>query len=92
MIKSFRHKGLEDLFYTGSKKGVKPENAQKILDILDRLDAAKEVRDMSYPGSNLHQLIGKRKGQWAVRVTGNWRIIFSFEEDNVYDVDYMDYH
>jgi len=54
MIKSFKHKGLEDFFYTGSKRGIKPEHANRLERILDRLNAASEIRDMNYPGSFLH--------------------------------------
>lgn len=92
MIKSFRHKGLEDFFYDGSKKGIQPKHAQKLADILDQLDAAKVVQDMSFPGADLHPLKGNLQGQWAVRVSGNWRITFSFQEGNVYVIDYVDYH
>jgi branched-subunit amino acid ABC-type transport system permease component len=28
----------------------------------------------------------------AVKVSGNWRIVFSFNEGNAYDVNYIDYH
>jgi proteic killer suppression protein len=47
MIKSFKHKGLEDFFYTGKKKGIKPEHADRLGRILDRLNAASEIRDMN---------------------------------------------
>jgi proteic killer suppression protein len=50
MTKSFKHKGLEDFFYTGKKKGIKPEHADRLGRILDRLNAASEIRDMNYPG------------------------------------------
>lgn len=92
MIKSFEHKGLEDYFYNGTKKGIKPQHAQKLADILDRLDAAKDIKDMNYPGSDLHQLKGKMKGTWAVKVSGNWRVTFRFIEENAESVDYLDYH
>jgi proteic killer suppression protein len=92
MIKSFVHKGIEDYFYDGTKKGIKPQHARKLADILDRLDAARDLKDMNYPGSGLHQLKGKKKGLWAVKVTGNWRVIFSFKEGNAENVDYLDYH
>jgi len=92
MIKSFVHKGLEDYFYDGTKKGIKPQHAQKLADILDRLDAAIDIKDMKYPGSGLHQLKGSKKGIWAVKVTGNWRVTFSFKEGNAESVDYLDYH
>ena len=92
MIKSFTHKGLEDFFYDGLKKGIPAAHAQKLSDILDRLDAAQVVLDMKYPGSDLHQLKGSMKTFWAVKVSGNWRIIFSFKEGNAYQVNYLDYH
>jgi proteic killer suppression protein len=92
MIKGFVHKGLEDYFYDGTKKGIKPQDAKKLADILDRLDAAREIKDMNYPGSDLHKLKGKKKGLWSVKVTGNFRVIFSFKEGNAENVDYLDYH
>lgn len=92
LIKSFAHKGLEDYFYNGSKKGIQARHAQKLADILDRLNASNLVTDMNYPGASLHQLKGKMKGFWAVKATGNWRIVFSFKEGNAYNVDYRDYH
>jgi proteic killer suppression protein len=92
MIKSFKHKGLEDFFYTGKKKGIKPEHAARVERILDRLNASSEIRDMNYPGSDLHKLVGDKKGQYAVRVSGNWRIFFEFVNGNAYIVDYGDYH
>ncbi len=92
MIKSFAHKGLEKFFYDGSLKGIQSQHAQKLSDILDRLDASNVLTDMRFPGSNLHQLKGKKKGIWAVKVSGNWRIVFSFKEGNAYNVDYIDYH
>ena len=92
MIKSFAHKGLEDLFYDGTKRGVQPKHAAKLVMILDRLDAATEVQDMDYPGSGLHPLKGRLAGFWAVKVSGNWRVIFRFEDGDAYEADYLDYH
>jgi proteic killer suppression protein len=92
MIKSFKHKGLEDFFYIGKKKGIIPEHAGRLERTLDRLNAASEIRDMNYPGSDLHRLAGEKKGQYAVRVSGNWRVFFEFVNGNAYIVDYGDYH
>jgi proteic killer suppression protein len=92
MIKSFRHKGLEKFFYAGTKKGIRPDHAAKLERILDRLNAANDLKDMNYPGSNLHALSGDRKGQYSVKVSGNWRIIFEFVNGDAYIVDYDDYH
>ncbi len=92
MIKSFRHKGLEDFFCSGKKNAIKPEHANRLEKILDRLNAASEIRDMNYPGSNLHKLTGNFKGQYAVNVSGNWRVFFEFIDGNAYIVNYDDYH
>ena len=92
MIKSFKHKGIENFFYSGTKKGIRPDHASKLERILDRLNAANDLKDMNYPGSNLHGLSGDRKGQFSVRVSGNWRIIFEFIDGDAYIVDYDDYH
>jgi proteic killer suppression protein len=92
MIKSFKHKGLEIFFYTGKKKGIQPEHADKIARILDRLNAANDIMDMNYPGSYLHKLSGNLKDQFSVRVSGNWRIFFKFIDGDAYIVNYDDYH
>jgi proteic killer suppression protein len=67
MIKSFKHKGLEDFFYTGKKKGIRPEHSGRLEIILDRLNAANEVKDINYPGSNLHKLTGDKKANMLLR-------------------------
>lgn len=92
MIKSFSHKGLQDFFYEGTKKGIQPKHAQRISDILDLLDAAEKIEDMNFPGSGLHSLKGDRKGEWSVKVSGNWRITFKFIEGSAIKVNYEDYH
>ena len=92
MIKDFKHKGLEGLFYNGSKKGIIPDHAKKLKLILDHLDSASSVLDMGYPGSQLHPLNGILKHHWAVTVSGNWRVTFRFENGDAYVVDYQDYH
>jgi len=92
MIKSFAHKGLEDLFCDGSKKGVQGKHATKLTMLLDRLDAATEVQDMGFSGSGLHPLKGRFARNWAVKVSGNWRLVFRFEDGDAHDVGYVDYH
>ena len=92
MIKSFRHKGIEDFFLNDVLKGIIPDHALKLARILDRLDASLSVKDMNLPGFKLHKLTGKGKNIWAVRVSGNWRVTFYFEQGNAYVVDYLNYH
>lgn len=92
MIKSFTHKGLEDFFYDGTRKGIQAKHASKLEAILDRLDAANEIKDMNFPGSGLHLLIPKAKGRWAIKVSGNWRLTFDFKDGDALNVDVEDYH
>lgn len=92
MIKSFLHKGLKEFYENGSTKGIRPDHANKLARILDRLDSSKVVNDMNLPGFRLHQLSGKEKDLWSVTVNGNWRVTFLFENENAYIVDYVDYH
>jgi len=92
MITSFAHKGLEDFFFDGSKRGIQPRHAKKLADILDQLHAAAHVEDMRFPGADLHPLAGDLLGYWAVKVSGNWQVIFQFEDSNASHVNYVDYH
>ncbi len=92
MIKTFGHKGLEDFFLSGAKRGIQPVHAPHLTRILDFLSRAKTPRDMGFPGFRLHSLKGGLEGFFSVRVSGNWRVIFRFENGDAYDVDYGDYH
>jgi proteic killer suppression protein len=92
MIQSFRHKGLEDYFYDGTKRGIQPQHASRLADILDVLEAATTIQDINFPGSRLHRLQPREHNRWSVRVSGNWRVTFRFEQGEVYEVDYEDYH
>ena len=92
MIQSFRHKGLRQFYNSGNKAGIQAQHAKRLRLILARLDASREPRDMSLPGLRLHQMMGNFEGYWAVDVSGNWRVIFRFDDPDVYDVDYLDYH
>jgi len=92
MITSFRHKGLKKLFETGNTSGVHQDHVDRIRRILALLETASSTEDMDLPGLKLHQLRGKRKGTWAVAISGNWRITFKFNKGDVIGVDYEDYH
>jgi toxin HigB-1 len=92
MIKFFKHKGLKLFFETGNFSKINPEHRNRIRMILTILNAAKEVQDINFPGSGLHQLKGKLKGNWSVSVSGNWKIIFKIIESDIFDIDYKDYH
>ena len=92
MILSFTHKGLERFFRTGSKSGIRPDHAKKLLRMLARLNVASVPEEMNVPGWNFHSLSGRLKGHWSVSVTGNWRLTFRFVGEDAEVVDYQDYH
>jgi proteic killer suppression protein len=92
MIKGWKHKGLKRFYEKGDQSGIQPEHAHKLKVILQLLDAATEPQDLNLPGMNLHPLKGKMKGYYAVKVSGNWRVIFQFEGRHAVAVNYVDYH
>lgn len=92
MIKGFRHKGLKKFFETGSKKGIQADHAQKLKRQLALLDSAEKPEDMDYPGWDLHPLKGELAKHWSVKINGNWRMTFLFENGDAYLIDYQDYH
>lgn len=92
VITDFKHKGLEKFFLQGVKSGIQAKHSGRLRLILGRLNASTCPKDMNLPGLDLHELKGRRKGVWAVRVSGNWRITFRFHGKNVELVDYEDYH
>lgn len=93
MIKTFRHKGLEQFFQTGTTRGIQPAHADKLRIRLSALNAAKGPEDMRVPAWRLHGLSGKMKDHWAISVNGNWRMTFKFDGDgDAVLVDYQDYH
>lgn len=92
MIKGFRHKGLEQFFRTGSKAGIQPKHADRLRKQLFALDNARAADDMNAPGWRLHPLHGDLEGHWSIDVSGNWRLTFTFEEEDAVLVDYRDYH
>ena len=91
-ITGFTHKGLERFFGQGTTAGIRPQHAKRLRLILAYLSIAEEPGEMGLPGYNLHPLKGDRRGSWAVRVSGNWRVTFRFEGPDATDVNYEDYH
>jgi toxin HigB-1 len=92
MILRFRHKGLERLFASGDTRGVSAHQAKRLRRLLASLATPSTPLNMNIAGYQLHPLVGERKGEWAVSVWGNWRLVFRFDGENATDVDLVDYH
>lgn len=92
MIQSFRHRGLERFFTRSDARAVPAAFVARLTRMLDRLDAATRAQDMNLPGYRFHPLKGERRGEYAVSVSGNWRLTFRFDGEHAVDVNLEDYH
>ncbi len=92
MILSFKHKGLRKFYETGSTVGIQSIHKKRLKLQLVALDTATCITDMDIPGFDLHEFTGKRKGIWSIKVNGNWRLTFKFENSNFSLINYEDYH
>jgi proteic killer suppression protein len=81
MIRTFRHKGLKAIYEKKQSKGLNPQWLNRIRAIPARLDASKEPADMDLSGLRQHPMKGKLAELWSVDVSGNWRIVFRFHDN-----------
>lgn len=89
MVETVRHRALKRLIEKGDASGINPQQVERIL---TRLQGAVQIEVMNLPGFVLHPLTAELRGFWSVRVSGNWRVIFRFEDGHAFDVDLVDYH
>ncbi len=92
MIAAFRHRGLKRLYEKDDGSKLRADQVARISDVLAHLEDAETPSDLDLPGYRLHPLKGDLKGYWSVAISGNWRIIFRFEDGDALDVDLADYH
>ncbi|MCY4209766.1 MAG: type II toxin-antitoxin system RelE/ParE family toxin [Gammaproteobacteria bacterium] len=85
-----RHKGLRMLYERDDPARLPASLVPRLRRILFRLQEATHPGSAAAPGFRLHPLKGDRVGEWSVRVSGNWRVVFRFEGDEVVDVDLID--
>jgi len=91
VIKSFRHKGLRELFETGQSRRVRPDLGTRALRRLDALNAAAAPPELNLPGFGFHALKGRQE-RYALWVNGPWRITFEWKDGDAYRVDLEQYH
>lgn len=91
MIRSFRHKGLKELFLAGRSAKIRRDLQRRCLDRLDQLDAAKSMNALRVPGFRLHPLRGTPQ-RYSLWVNGPWRITFEWIEGDAIRVDLEQYH
>lgn len=92
MIISFKHKGLEVFFQTGSVAGIQVIHRKRLREVLTALNVAKGPEDLQRPSWRMHPLHGDRQGFYAIWVQANWRLTFRFIDTDVELLNYLDYH
>ena len=80
------------MYERDDRSRVSSDMADPIALALADLEDAATPSDLDLPGYRLHPLKGTLKGYWSISISGNWRLIFRFEEGDAYDVDLVDYH
>ena len=92
-IQGIRHKGLKRLFEDDDARALPASLVGKLRDMLAAIDTASAVEEIAlFPGWRLHRLKGDLAGHWSLTVTGNWRLVFRFENGDAFDLDLLDYH
>lgn len=93
MIKNFHDKQTEAVASGKVARKLPPDMQRTALRKLRLLDAAKDLEDLRIPpGNRLEALIGRRAGQWSIRINDQWRICFCWDNGDAYDVQIVDYH
>lgn len=91
MIKSFRHKGLVELFERGRSRFIRQDLQARCLRRLEVLDQVELLTDLNVPGFNFHGLEGTPK-RYSIHVNGPWSITFEWKDGDVLRVDLEQYH
>ena len=92
MIRTFRHKGLRELYETGSSRKISPDLTLRVRRRLTALDSAVALPDLNIPGFRFHVLRGYRPVRYSIHVNGPWRLTFEFEAGDIYKIDLEQYH
>jgi proteic killer suppression protein len=94
MIQSFKHKGLRLLWEQNNSSKLPAELSDRIERMLDVIDSVQQVPEDfgAYQNWNIHKLSGDLIEYWSIKVNKNYRIVFRFDGQHAYDLDYIDYH
>jgi proteic killer suppression protein len=93
LIRSIKHKGLKRFVENNDARGIRPDMTERARNILAVLISAESMEGVKGPpGWRIHQLSGDRRGTWSISVTGNWRITFEAENNEIMNLDLEDYH
>lgn len=91
MIKSFRHKGLAELFEAGQTRRFRQDLQSRCLRRLEALDQAEILNDLNVPGFNFYGLHRVPK-RYSIHVNGPLCITFEWKDGDALRVDLEQYH
>lgn len=91
MIKSYRNKGLKELFESGTTNRIGKQFHSRTIRRLDALNAATLPEDLNLPGFNFHGLEGKPK-RYSIHVNGPYCVTFEFRDGDAFNVNFENYH
>lgn len=92
-LRTVKSKGLKRFLEADDGRGIRPELASRVRNILTALIAAETIDEVrGPPGWRIHQLSGDRVGTWSISASGNWRITFEIADGEVVNLDLEDYH
>ena len=91
MIRSFRDKGLAELFNKGRTAKIAPDLVGRVRRRLNALRDATRLEDLNVPGFEFHPLRGKPQ-RYSLHVNGPWCITFEWNQGEAVRVDIEQYH
>ena len=93
MIKSFRDKETEKIYFREKSRKLPNDIQQSALRKLRMINNANNINDLRIPPANrLEKLSGTRSSQYSIRINDQWRICFIWKASDAYDVEITDYH
>jgi toxin HigB-1 len=92
VIKTFKHKGLADLWSTSRTAKIDGKLHARILVRLDALNRARDVRVLNVPGFDFHALKGFKPTRYTIHINGPWCITFEFVDGHADRIDFEQYH
>lgn len=92
VIRTFKSKGLAELWGTGKTARIDVRMHRRIMLRLERLELATTPDQLNTPGFNFHPLQGFKPRRYSMLVNGPWCITFEFENGEAHAIDFEQYH
>jgi len=92
-IRTVPHRGLKRFIEDDDDRGIRRDLVNRVRRVLTALLSVENIEGLEGPpGWRIHQLTGDRAGTWSISVSGNWRITFEIDNNEIHSLDLEDYH